>query len=320
MTASRIIRGLVKRVPNGRKFLEAYDLMAKLRDSPAAKLSGHYYSPIPSLSQISADRDSIFAIPEEILGIDLNGFGQRAIGMELAPFVASCPFPDEALPPWRYCGENDWFPWGDGVVLNALIRKFQPSRILEVGSGFSSAAILDTIEHDLPATRCTFIEPNPERLRSLLRPDDEHRCKVIVEQVQKGGVEPFLELSAGDILLIDSSHVSKVGSDVNWLIFEVLPRIAPGVLVHVHDVLFPFEYPEHWFKAGYSLNEAYLLRAFLMFNCGYEILFWNDYMKKCDAEWLKQNLPSCLKGPSTSIWLRVTKDKAFNPVPGLVAS
>ena len=87
--------------------------------------------------------------------------------------------------------------------------------------------ILDTVEHYLGgATRCTFIEPYPDRLRSLLRPEDEHRCRVIVDRVQSVGLAPFLELSAGDILLIDGSHVSKVGSDTNWLIFEML-RACP---------------------------------------------------------------------------------------------
>ena len=146
--------------------------------------------------------------------------------MELAPFVADCPLPVTATPPWRYHGDNGWFSWGDAVVLYALIRSSRPARILEVGSGFSSAVILDTVEHHLgDTTHCTFIEPYPDRLRSLLRPDDQQRCQVVVNRVHTVGIDPFLELAAGDILLIDSSHVSKVGSDVNWLIFEVLPRL-----------------------------------------------------------------------------------------------
>jgi Methyltransferase domain len=308
MTPKRLVRGVLKRMPIGKNFVRAYDIMEGLRDCPGAHDLGSYQSPIPKLSEIRADRDRIFALPEEIPGIPLNAEAQRALGAELAPFVAECPFPATLTPPWRYYGENDFFTWGDSLVLHALIRHFRPARILEVGSGFSSAVILDTVEHYLgDATRCTFVEPFPDRLRSLLRPEDERRCTVIVDRVQSLGLDSFRELSAGDILLIDSSHVSKVGSDVNWLFFEVLPQLAPGVLVHVHDVFYPFEYPEDLFPSGYALNEAYMLRAFLIFNDRFRIIFWNDYLKKCDGDWLARTLPGCLKRWSSSIWLRSTE-------------
>ena len=308
MTLKQLRDGLLRRMPVGKEFAQAYEITRKLRNCPGAHDLGAYQSPIPRLSEIQSDRDRIFALPEELPGIPLNAAGQRALGAELAPFVAECPFPETLTPPWRYYGGNGFFSWGDSLVLHALIRHYRPSRILEVGSGFSSAVILDTVEHYLgDATRCTFVEPYPERLRSLLRPGDERRCTVLVDRVQHVGLGPFRELSAGDILLIDSSHVSKVGSDVNWLFFEVLPRIAPGVLVHVHDVFFPFEYPENWFKKGFALNEAYILRSFLIFNNLFEILFWNDYLQKRDAGWLARTLPGCLKGWSSSIWLRSTE-------------
>lgn len=309
MTRRQLASSFLKRIPITRELMDAYELIDQLRDCPAARMPGHYQSPIPSLSQIQADRERIFAMPEELPGVDLNAQGQLALGMELAPYMAECPFPENETPPYRYFGSNEFFSWGDALVLNAMIRHWRPARILEVGSGFSSAMILDTVEHHLAGNaRCTFIEPYPERLQSLLRPDDYRRCKLIVNRVQAVGLEPFGELSAADILLIDSSHTSKVGSDVNWLLFEVFPRVAPGVLVHVHDVFFPFEYPEDWFETGYAVNEAYLLRAFLTFNRHYEIVFWNDYLKKCHSEWLNQHLPGCLRGWSTSIWLRVKDD------------
>lgn len=311
MTVTGLMHRLLHRLPIGKELINTYQFMLKMRDCPASRNLQHYESPIPSLSQIKADRDWIFAVPREFPGIDLNLAGQRALGLELAPFVADCAFPLTSTPPWRYYWSDGkrWFDWGDAVVLHALMRHFRPARVLEVGSGFSSAVILDTVEHHLvDTTHCTFIEPYPDRLRSLLRPDDQQRCEVIVNRVHTVGLDPFLELTAGDILLIDSSHVSRVGSDVNWLIFEVLPRLAPGVLIHVHDVLFPFEYPEIWFESGQALNEAYLLRALLIHNHRFEIIFWNDYLKKCETEWLRQNLPGCLIGASTSIWLRVTED------------
>jgi Methyltransferase domain len=307
MTATRLMRGLLRRFPIGKEFLDAYDLMRVSRDCPAAHHPGEYQSPIPSLSRIKAQRERIFNIPKEIPGVDLNIAGQRALGMKIAPLVADCPFPQTKTPPWRYFGANNWFSWGDAVVLHALLRHNRPARVVEVGSGYSSAVILDTVEHYLSGScHCTFVEPHPERLQSLLRPDDQERCRVIVEPVETLSLDPFRELSTGDILLIDSSHVSKVGSDVNWLFFEVLPRLGPGVFVHVHDVKFPFEYPENWFEKGFAPNEAYILRSFLMFNYQFQIAFWNDCLRECEGQWLAQNLPGCLKGWNTSIWLRTT--------------
>ncbi len=178
-----------KRMPFGKDLVQAYKMMEKLHDCPGARDPGHYQSPIPSLSQIKADRDRIFALPEEIPGIRLNAEAQRALGVGLAPFVAECPFPATAAPPWRYYLENSFFHSVDGLVLYAMFRHSRPARILEVGSGFSSAAILDTVEHHLgDATRCTFIEPYPDRLRSLLRPEDERRCTVISDRVQSLGL------------------------------------------------------------------------------------------------------------------------------------
>jgi hypothetical protein len=303
------MRGLLKRTPIIKDFVKTYDLMQKAGDYPGLQYLTVYVSPIPSLSAIKADRDRIFAIPTEIPGIDLNVAGQRALGMQLAPFVADCPLPETHTPPWRFHhGGQVFFTGADAFVLYALIRHFRPARLVEVGCGYSSALILDTVEHYLgDTTRCTFIEPYPDRLQSLLRPNDQGRCKVIVDRAQNVGLDPFLELSAGDFLIIDSSHVSKVGSDVNWLTFEVLPRVAPGVIVHIHDIWFPFEYSEFGFEKGWAGNEAYMLRAFLMFNPRFEIIFWTHYLKTCETEWLRQNLPGCLRDPlCSSIWLRVT--------------
>jgi hypothetical protein len=78
------------------------------------------------------------------------------------------------------------------------------------------------------------------------------------------------------------------------------------VLVHIHDIMFPFEYPEAWFPSGRALNEAYMVRAFLLFNNRFRIIFWNNYLRICDAEWLGRTLPDCLRGWTTSLWLCTT--------------
>jgi hypothetical protein len=115
-------------------------------------------------------------------------------------------------------------------------------------------------------------------------------------------------LVANDILFVDSSHVSKAGSDVNHILFELLPRLSPGVLVHFHDVLYPFEYPKEWFDLGISWNEVYALRAFLQYNCQFSIRFWNDFMMTFHADEIRRLMPLCGQPPAFgvggSLWLQ----------------
>ena len=97
--------------------------------------------------------------------------------------------------------------------------------------------------------------------------------------VQNVKLIEFEKLEPNDLLFIDSSHISKIGSDLNYLLFEVLPSLKPGVIIHFHDILYPFEYPYEWIEKGIYWNEAYLLKAFLMHNKNYEILLFNDTVK-----------------------------------------
>ena len=141
-------------------------------------------------------------------------------------------------------------------------------------------------------------------LRSLLRPGDEERIAVHPIPVQEAPLALFDALEANDILFIDSTHVSRVGSDVNHLLFEVLPRLAPGVLVHFHDVFFPFEYPREWILEGRAWTEAYLVRAFLTGNAGWEVVLMNTFLEHFHRDWFEQNMPLCLRNPGGSLWIR----------------
>jgi hypothetical protein len=121
----------------------------------------------------------------------------------------------------------------------------------------------------------------------------------------------FAALEAGDVLFIDSTHVAKMDSDVLYLLFQVLPTLADGVLVHVHDVPWPFEYPRIWLEQGKAWNEAYLLRAFLMYNSAFEIAFYGPFLAARHPEALARALPAATRSPSnpvtlahSSIWLR----------------
>jgi hypothetical protein len=118
-----------------------------------------------------------------------------------------------------------------------------------------------------------------DRLNELLNAEDKQsdQVKTLSVMIQEVDLTIFDDLEAGDILFIDSSHVSKVASDVNFEIFEILPRLKKGVIIHFHDICHPFEYPSNWLDMGIYWNEAYLLRAFLMFNTHFSILMFNHY-------------------------------------------
>ena len=177
--------------------------------------------------------------------------------------------------------------------------------IIEVGSGFSSAAMLDLNEHVLGgAVDFTFIDPDMRRLRPLLREGDAGRVTLVERRVQEVPLETFAALGAGDVLFIDSSHVSKIGSDVNRLYFDVLPALAPGVLIHIHDVAGNLEYPREWFDEGRAWNEQYLLRAFLMHNAAWRIELFTGWLFNTRHAWFRERMPLCARGGGGQLWLR----------------
>ena len=154
------------------------------------------------------------------------------------------------------------YSYSDAIVLYSMMRHLRPQRIIEVGSGFSSAVMLDTNELFLGhQVACTFIEPHPECLLGLMSGDDRTRVTIIAHRLQDVELGVFTALDANDILFIDSSHVLKVGSDVQRIFSEIVPALRPGVYIHFHDVFFPFEYPRHWIERGRHWTEAYAARV-----------------------------------------------------------
>jgi predicted O-methyltransferase YrrM len=267
---------------------------------------GHFYSPIPRLDAIRAREGTIFDRTRRALpGIELHESEQLALLRTFEPYYAELPFQAQRTPGLRYFFENPTYSYSDAIFLYCMIRHARPSRIIEVGSGYSSCVTLDTSERFFDSRiACTFIEPYPDGLLSLIRPADRDRIELVASDLQAVGLERFRALAAGDILFVDSTHVSRVGSDVNYLFFEILPQLAPGVLVHFHDVFYPFEYPEPWVYEGRAWTEAYLLRAFLAFNDAFEIVLFNTYLETFHQEYFARAMPLCLKNPGGSIWLR----------------
>jgi predicted O-methyltransferase YrrM len=279
-------------------------LEAELAESRRHVPPGHYYSPIHSIAEVQENHDAIFGpLPRTLPGIEMHEAAQLQLLDEFAHYVPEIEFPAKPKPPLRYYSENNWYPYSDAIFLYGMMRHFKPRRIIEVGSGFSSCAMLDTNELFFDnRIGCTFIEPEPERLLGALRPDDRKRIDLVTTPVQKVPVSAFQELERNDILLIDSSHVSKVNSDVNYLYFEVLPALKPGVLIHVHDIFYPFRYPEKWIYAGWAWNEAYLLRALLMYSQAFQIRMCNTLLYRFHADRIRALMPRALNGGG-SIWI-----------------
>lgn len=266
---------------------------------------GHFYSPIPSLDEVRRREGEIFRVPREIPGVELQDAAQIELFHALSAYYSDQPFPEHRREGTRFFFENPMFSYGEALILHAMMRHLRPRRIIEIGSGYSSCAMLDTAEHFLGgAVQCTFIEPYPDSLRSLVGEEEFARLGVIALPVQDVGLEPFAALEVGDILFVDSTHVSKIGSDVNHIIFHVLPMLQSGVYVHFHDVPYPFEYSREWIYEGRAWNEAYLLRAFLQYNQEFRIAFFNSYFGSFHSALLGEEMPLALRGPGSSLWLR----------------
>lgn len=264
---------------------------------------GHFYSPVPDLADIEAQADRLFGPHRELPGVQLRTDQQLELFRKLAALAREAPLPAVPGTTARYGVENPNYGIGDASMLQAMLRHLRPSRYLEVGSGYTTALALDTSERYLEgAMTVTAIEPHPELLRSVTRPGDN--LEVLAEPVQSVPIERFRALGAGDVLFLDCSHVLKTGSDVQHLYTNVLPVLAAGVHVHVHDVFWPFEYLRHWVEEGRAWNEAYLLHAFLLFNGAFEIVLWNHYLAMEHPDVVAAELPTMMQTPGGAFWLR----------------
>ncbi|MCI0679654.1 MAG: class I SAM-dependent methyltransferase [Actinobacteria bacterium] len=226
---------------------------------------GHFYSPLPRL------RDYQHPEPRSPSGVHVDVDTQRRLATRFGPYT-----------PDRWQPDQTAFPWDDAFILAGMIGVFEPSRIVEVGSGWSSAVMLDTSTAEL-----TFIDPHPRVLARVMRPEDE--ATVIARPVQKVSLGVFSALRTNDFLFVDSTHVVKVGSDVHRIVFEILPALVSGVIIHFHDIFWPFEYPEEWIRDGRAWNEAYVLEALLSDNPHYEILYFSSLMGRDGGSlWLRK--------------------------------
>jgi len=253
---------------------------------------GHYYSPVVSVEEATKDQERIWREQPEVRGIDFNERGQRQILKSFPKYLQDYRYsddpPDDATGA-AYYHNNPQFGWLDSRALFVMLRRLRPKTMIEVGSGFSSLLTADVNRRFRKGKmHFTCIEPYPA---PFLVQGVEGINAVIPQRVQDVPVSLFERLYSGDVLFIDSSHVAKTGSDVNHLVFEVLPRLRKGVVVHFHDIFLPGDYLKEWVLVeGRSWNEEYLVRALLMFNSTFTVLFGSMYAYMCLPELLTQAL------------------------------
>ena len=297
----KVLGVLLDRVPH------VGDLRRKVRT--AGQFSpGHFHSPIPAREDVVNYIRSLDDNVGELLDVRLNVEKQFELLKTFQAFYPEVPFPNRQSPACRYYYDQTVFCYGDAVILYSFLRHNKPQRIIEVGCGFSSCVMLDTIDRFFDfRPEITLIEPYPERLKRLLKPGDANNVTIIEKPVQTLPVSTFSGLQSGDLLFIDSSHVVKCGSDLQFLLFKVLPRLPVGVFVHFHDVFRGFEYPKDWLEKGWYWNEDYVLHAFLAGNRDWEIYFFNHHAGSVFRDFLRENMPICTKDPGGSLYIRRIK-------------
>jgi predicted O-methyltransferase YrrM len=309
----KIIKNVLKKLPYLRQVFLERDLLRGEIDQLKAEIDqlktwvppGHFFSPIPSIDEVRLKEKEIFnSIPKKIPGVDLNEEEQINLFNKFKEYYKEQPFEAHKKENLRYFFENPAYLYSDAIFLYCMIRHARPKKIIEVGSGYSSCVILDTNELFFSnAISCTFVDPYPELLQSLIKDSDKDRIEIIPKKIQDVDMNKFSDLSSGDILFIDSTHVSKIGSDVNYVFSKLLPHIKSGVYIHFHDVFYPFEYPKEWIYEGRAWNEAYVLRAFLQYNNRFKIVFFNTFLENFYKDKFINEMPLCMKNPGGSIWI-----------------
>ncbi|MFT6225106.1 MAG: putative O-methyltransferase YrrM [Paracoccaceae bacterium] len=272
---------------------------------------GHFFSPVVDPDLVSEYVETNRSAGHHDLGgIDFHLDDMVTFWNRNKEVIASTPFPETPDPAFRYNFTGGPYSYGDATTLRAMIADLKPKRIVEIGSGYSTAVMLDAAENlNLDDLKITCIEPYADRLRSIMREGDGGRLTLIEEEVQGQPKELFATLEANDILFIDSTHVMKTGSDVHFELFSILPVLAPGVVVHFHDCRFPLEYSDvQIFQKNYSWNEVYAVRSLLMYSSRFRVIFSGSLFAQEYRDLVSETYPNYLKNPGSALWLRVMDD------------
>ena len=268
-----------------------------------------FYSPIPNTDLIPVER---WEQPSAMAGIDWDLERQFAyVEGELAEAIAEFRPPRAATGNrFDYYLDNGLYQGGDADLLYATIRAKRPRRVLELGAGFSTLVSAMAVR----ANRADGAECSLKSCDPYANPGSEANVEGLdaILAVPAEGLAPehYGELAAGDILFIDSSHTVRIGGDVVHLFCEVIPQLAPGVIVHVHDIYLPYEYPRAWAETlRWYWAEQYVLQALLAGSERFEVLVGAHALFREDPDRLRRTIPNLDPAAAPlSLWFRVRED------------
>jgi len=198
-----------------------------------------------------------------------------------------------------YSFDNDYFSSPDAEVLYTMIGLRRPKTIIEIGSGHSTRLMRQAVRDRALPTTIVSVDPDP-RVDVASFADEVHRVRV--ETLEAGGIAARLEVD--DILFIDSSHIIAIGGDVSFLYFEVLPRLRPGVLIHIHDIFLPYEYPQEWVRDHkFAFDEQLLLNGILHWSDALQVI-WPGYLLQKSDPRFAACFPNANGRRAQSFWAR----------------
>lgn len=276
-------------------------------DAPANRFPiGHFYSPMYDTRELATERERLWpASPRETVGIDWRVDAQLELCRTVFAGQDKFDFIDEPSDdPTEYHAGNDQYPPLDAWVLAGILEHARPARMIEIGSGFSTLIAARTNRERLGGSmQLTCIEPYPLQ---FLIDGVPGVTQLRAEKIQDVPLELCAQLSAGDVLFVDTAHTVKTGGDVVWIFHEIIPRLREGVLVHIDDFFVPGEYPEPRVMEGWGWNESYFVRSFLTFNTAFEVVWAQQYMLYNHLEELRTAFPGLARYiPSgAALWLR----------------
>lgn len=276
------------------KFPISKKLFNKIGILPIVK---HYYEPLFDINQLS----KILNSKRELSGIDFRVENQIELMSKFNYQAELLQHPINKNQD-KYYYQNKSFESGDAELYYSIIREYQPEKIIEIGSGFSTLIAIEAIAKNNNQCSITCIEPyEMEWLESL-------NLEVIRDKVELLSPDTFLALEADDILFIDSSHIIRPQGDVLFEILEILPKLNQGVMVHFHDIFTPNDYPIKWLTDEFRLwNEQYLLEAFLSNNAEFEIVCSLNLLTRAHPDVVNRAFPIHAKVPNPnpgSFWIR----------------
>jgi hypothetical protein len=274
----------------------------------------HFYSPVPDYADL--EKRLVWDRRSKLAGIDFCTEAQLALMAKLGRrYGAECDWPLHPTGnPYEFAVDNPEasFSYGCAASLHCILRNFRPTRVIEVGSGNSSFVIAAALQRNKsegqPSVEYTIVDPYP---REVICQGLPMLSRLVQERVECLDPSLFEQLSENDVLFVDSGHTVRIGGDVNYLILDVLPRLAPGVIVHFHDIPLPYEYSK-----AYATNptfrmlwtESYLLQAFLACNAEFEILLAMAYLMAEHQQAFRTAFPhydpQTHRAGSGSFWIR----------------